>query len=180
MRHARPVLVAFSVALGATLLSAPPARASDGDPAAAPILRLAMGPAFHIAPKADKSTEFAFDATAGLNFATAGWHDAGTIFSAEAGYAYDGVDGHAFQLVPGIGYGHPLAFVSYHPHFLIGRAGDQSFLGMRNGISMHVLGDMGSLEIAEQFVVFDGVGHHDFRMMFSVNPAAFVFAMSKL
>jgi hypothetical protein len=172
--------IALLGALAATICLARPAHASDDDPAAAPVLRLAMGPAFHIAPKAEKSTEFAFDATAGLNLAMAGWHDAGMIFSAEAGYAYDGVDGHAFQLVPGIGYGHPLAFVSYHPHLLLGRAGDRSFVGMRNGIAMHVLGDMGSLEIAEQFVVFDGVGHHDFRMMFSVNPAAFVFAMSKL
>jgi hypothetical protein len=180
MRHARSLLVALSVALCAPLLLARPARASSDDASVAPILRLAMGPAFHIAPKAEKSTEFAFDATAGLNFATAGWDHTGLILSAEAGYAYDGFDGHAFQLVPGVGYGHPLAFVSYHPHFLIGRAGDQTFLGMRNGISMHVLGDMGSLEIAEQFVVFDGLGHHDFRMMFSVNPAAFVFAMSKL
>ena len=99
--------------------------------------------------------------------------------SAEVGYAYDGATEHAFQLVPGIGYGHPLAFVSYHPHLLIGSAYDQTSFGLRNGLTMHLLVDMVSLEIAEQFVSAAGA-HHDVRVMFGVNPAAFVYAISKL
>lgn len=169
--------LSFACAAGlsaALLLSSRPASADDG-PAVAPIVRLALGPSFHIAPKAEKGTEVAFDATAGVNFAVAGWSKPGMILSAEAGYAYDGITDHAFQLAPGIGYGHPLAFVSYHPHLLIG-----SGLGLRNGLAMHLLGDMMSAEVSEQFMSFDGAAHHDFRVMFGVNPAAFVFGVSRL
>ena len=51
---------------------------------------------------------------------------------------------------------------------------------MRNGLAFHVLGDIGNLEIDHPFAHHVGELHQSVNIMFSVNPAAFVFMVSRL
>ncbi len=145
-----------------------------------PVLRLAMGPAFHTAPESEKGTEIALDLTAGLMFSAANWEGVGAVLVPELGYTFDGLGLHAFNATLGLGFGHPLGFVAYQPRLIVGRADGDRALGMRNGLAFHVLGDMGSLEVGHQFVEFNDHYHHDLRVMVGVNPASFIFVLSQL
>ncbi len=102
------------------------------------------------------------------------------MLNPELGYAYDGWGFHAFNATVGVGFGHAVGFVAYHPRLLAGSVGDYSAVGMRNGLTMHALADMASLEIGHQFVGFDGKMHHDIHLMFGVNPLGFMYVVAKL
>ncbi len=155
-------------------------RALADDPLALPVLRLALGPAIHTAPAADESTRLAVDITAGAGLAPLGWKGVGVILNPELGYAFDSLGTHAFNVVAGIGYGSPLAYASYRPRFLVGDASGNLMVGMRNGLAMHLLLDMVSLEFGHQFASYGGALHHDVRVLFGVNPASFVYAINRL
>jgi hypothetical protein len=144
-----------------------------------PALRIGFGPSVHLSPAADKGTEFAFDATVGGSVWKPLKKRAGLVMGAEAGYAHD-ANYDAFNFALGIGAGHPLAYVAYHPHLLAGSASGATMIGMRNGIAMHVLWDMGSLEIAHEMTRYSDAWHQAVKFMFAVNPAAFVYAIMKL
>jgi len=172
-----------------TVLAASGARAQDvgtavrrklDETAIAPIGRVALGPAFHVAPKADKGTELGLDLSLGSNIALNGWGGPGPIFSIEGGYAFDGIGLHAAHFTPGLGYGHPLLYISYNPRLLVGSAGDGVALGMRNGLTTHLLADLLSMEIGHQYVHDDRASQHSVRLMFGINPLAAVYALSRL
>jgi hypothetical protein len=173
-------LVTRAVGAAFLLVAIPNTAQAKEDLAAAPLARLALGPAFHVSPHAERGTQLALDATLGLNAAFQGWRDAGLVLTGEGGYAYDGVGLHAAQATLGIGWGHPLIFFSYHPRVLVGSAGDGLALGMRNGLTLHGVGDLVSLEIGEQFFHDTGGMHHDARVMFGLNPGAFAFLLTKI
>ncbi len=160
-------------------LASRPAGAADGEPSFVPALRIGFGPSVHLSPKADKGTDFAIDATLGGSFWVPLKRRAGLVLGAEAGFAHD-ADANAFNFALGIGAGHPAAYVAYHPRLLAGSSGGSALLGMRNGIAMHVLWDMGSLEIAHEMTHYADAWHQAVKFMFAVNPAAFVFALMKL
>ena len=177
------------LAVVAVLGVARPAAAQDfvtktrsrlAEPAGAPIARLALGPAFHVAPKADRGAYFALDATFGANIATNGWDSSGPIFSLEGGYAYDGIGLHAFHFTPGLGYGHPILYVTYNPRILVGSAGDGFAIGMRNSLTTHLVADLLSLEIGHQYVHDERANQQSVRVLLGVNPAAAVYAISRL
>ena len=156
------------------------ARGKLAEPAGAPIARLALGPAFHLSPKADKGTQLGLDASLGANIALNGWGSAGPIFSLEGGYTYDSTGLHAAHFTPGVGYGHPMLFVTYNPRAIVGSAGDGLALGMRNSLTTHLVADLLSVEVGHQYVHDDRASQHSVRMMFGVNPAAAVYAISRL
>lgn len=179
----------FVLAVPFVVLSAREAVAQDvvaktksrlAEPAGAPITRLALGPAFHLSPKADEGTRLGLDATVGANVAVNGWGDSGPIFSLEAGYAYDSLGLHAAQFSPGIGYGHPILYLTYNPRLLVGSAGDGLALGMRNSLTTHLVADLLSVEIGHQYVRDDRASQQSVRLMLGVNPAAAVYAISRL
>lgn len=173
--RALPAVLVFGLALA--LAQARPAAA---EAAIAPIARIGIGPAFHTAPEREQGTKLAVEAAGGLNVATAGWKHSGLMLSAEGGYGYDGVGLHAAHVVGGIGYGHPLLFLSYHPRLILGSAGEGLAVGMRNGVTTHLLGDLGSIEIGHQVFHDETAIHQDVRLLFFVNPGALAFAISKL
>jgi hypothetical protein len=164
----------------AALVVCVPLEARADDLAVVPVLRVALGPAIRLAPATDDGLRFAADVTAGVAVAPSGMKHVGVVLNPELGYAFDGIGAHAFNLSVGVGYGHPLVYVSYQPRLLAGRAGTDTLVGMRNGLAMHVLADMASLELGHQFVHFNGELHHSFTIMFGVNPAAFVYVLHKL
>lgn len=155
-------------------------RGKLSEPAGAPIARFALGTGIHVAPKADEGAHLAFETTLGANIALEGWGGAGPIFSLEGGYAYDGIGLHAAQLAPGVGYGHPMLYVTYHPRLLVGSAGDGFAIGMRNGLTGHLVADLLSLEVGHQYVHDDRANQQSVRVMFGINPAAAIYAISRL
>lgn len=176
----RVQLVSLAVLLGAGVSCWTASARADEGVTFIPVLRLALGPSIHLAPASEEGTRLAVDITAGLGIAVGREKKAGFIFNPELGYAFDGLGTHAFNLSAGIGFGHPLAYVSYQPRLLAGSASGSGLIGMRNGAVFHVLYDMGSLEIGHQFESHGGIMHQGVVIMVGVNPAAFVYAISKL
>jgi hypothetical protein len=168
----------LAISVGAMAVLGAPRLASADEMKAVPVLRVALGPAFHLSPETKKNTELAAEVTAGASIALS--DGASFMLNPELGYAYDSWGFHAFNATVGVGFGHPAAYVAYHPRLLAGSVGDYSAVGMRNGLTMHALADMASLEIGHQFVSFDGVMHHDIRLMFGVNPLGFVYVVAKI
>lgn len=172
--HGRFTIALASCSLG---LIAFPTDAWARDELPIPVLRLGFAPAVHLAPESEEQTTLGVDLTAGMQFPI-GDDDFVVVPGVEAGYAFDRIGVHTFNVALGIGAGHPYAFISYHPRFLVGKAGDATAVGMRNGLAMHVLMDIASLEIAQQFMHYGDGYHHDLRFTFGVNPAAFIFALA--
>ena len=155
------------------------ARAADHD--WIPIGRFAMGTALHVSKHVDGVAAFTLDVTAGasmiptldLNFF--GKSDSfGIVLNAEGGYMYDHLneDLHAFHATVGLGYG-AFAFGGlYQPRFIIGRAGDDFAIGMRNGARLYAFWELGSLELAHQFVHHDGRFDQDIHILIGVSPWA--------
>jgi hypothetical protein len=154
------------------------ARADDS-PYVTPVVRVAMGPSFQVAPEADALTSFALDATAGAS-ALSGLLG-GLILNGELGYAFDtrGDDLHAFNLTAGVGYGNVGFGVTLQPRLLLGTIGDELAVGMRNGFVLRGGADALSLEVSHRFLHHDGLSH-DIQLLFGVNPAALVYVVATL
>jgi hypothetical protein len=171
-------VVASLIALAAAT-QVTPARAEGDDVPLVPVFRIALGPAIHVAPKTEEQVELGLDVTAGA-MVMIGDDALSLIVDPELGYAFDSLGIHAFNLTCGVGLGSPLAALLYQPRLILGTGDGELAVGMRNGLGFHVLADLGSLEIGHQFVHLDGGLHHDVRVMFGVNPAAFVFLVMGL
>jgi len=167
--------------LGAALALASAEAFAEDKVHAVPVLRVALGPAIHVAPPVEENVQLAVDLNAGVSmlFPTRSRSYIGIVVNPEAGYSFDGIGLHAFNLTCGVGYGHALAAITYHPRLLAGTLNDQFAIGMRNGLALKLFVDMMSLEIGHQFVKDpNGTLHHSVNIMGGVNPAAFVYLLA--
>lgn len=183
-RHRRPGLArdrriaAAAAALCAWVGASSPARADD-DMLVIPALRLALGPAVHVDPALEEGVEAAFDVTAGFA-GIFGDGVSGFVVNPEVGYAYDSLGIHAFSATCGVGVGGPVVALLYHPRLILGSADGNFAVGMRNGLAVHALADILSLEIAHQLVDANDEAHHDVRVQFGINVAGFGWVISQL
>ncbi len=185
-------LAASLSAAAATLLFALSAAAQrdpigdDDELRTVPVLRLALGPSLNFTP--DAHAEVAMEATLGLS-ALQGI-DGGVALNAEGGYMFaSGEDDGSFNaghLTLGIGWGALGMAITYQPRFIIGSYADDLAIGMRNGVTLHLLADLASIEVGHQFVSTRDVGtpdarelRHDVRMMLGLNPAAAVYLLTE-
>jgi hypothetical protein len=166
-----------TTALAFSLLVTRAGAAEEVD--ATPVLRLSVGPAVHVAPAADRSTQIAFDATAGYA-RLFGKGDVGFVVDPELGYSFDGSGLNAFNLTCGVGLGALVAAVTYNPRLVVGKQHDLTAVGMRNSLILHVYLDMVSLEVGHQMMSYSGALHQSVVSMVGVNPAALVFALAHI
>lgn len=135
-----------------------------------PITRVAMGPSLHFAHDASNPVGFALDASAGVSmvpeFKLLSDGD-GVMFNGELGYGLDsfGEDLHAFHVTAGVGYGYFPFGLFYQPRLLLGGAGDELAIGMRNGLRGMIGPEMLSLEVAHQFVHHHDGLHQDIHLL---------------
>ncbi len=136
-----------------------------------PSARVGVGPALRLGPGDERAPRLAFDATAGAIYAnrTGGVFKADVLLGLEAGYAYDGLRTHALAIAPMVGYGAPLAFLAYQPRLLVGGAGGATAIGMRNGLALHLLLALGSVEVSHQLVSCAGERTQSVQLTLSVN-----------
>jgi hypothetical protein len=133
-----------------------------------PFLNLAMGPRWPL-PTGDVA--FALDLTLGARF---GWTRGpaptaiGFWLSPLLGYSHASQT-HLFMVGAGLGVGARRIAVDYTPRFVIGSGPVGSLLGVRHGLSLHLLNGLFGVEVAHQYT-----GEHDMRLMFYLNPALLV------
>jgi len=146
-----------------------------------PNLRIALGPAFHMASGADTQTAFTLDVALGGRFMWANDDDIGWGIRPEIGYGFDSsgaVGGHRLVIGAGPMWGHTtLAAVSLTPRFVVGSAGDQTALGFRYGLLGEVLLGAFSLEVSHQILFVDPTTVHDVRATIGVDPLVIVGAL---
>ncbi len=151
----------FASVLAAGVLLPAAARAED-DFALIPIVRVSGGADFTVAPDAGVDLLFAKSPV--------------FVVAPEAGYTYDAGGGgaHLFDIACGLGVGDVLAYVAYRPHFLVGGGGDGGgvAIGTRQGIALHALFDIFSLEAGYQLMSREGEARHSVYLITGVNPAA--------
>lgn len=186
-------VLAIAVAVVATVAS--PSRApaqtiaddlrNDQEVRTVPVARLALGPVVAFAPEVHP--ELALDATIGAS-ALQGIVG-GFALNVEGGYTFESGHEedalHAANATVGLGYGAFGSAFTYQPRLIVGSWGGDFAIGMRNGIALHLVGDVASAEIAHQFLKGDfssgGDGaypfRHDVRLMLGLNPAALVYAV---
>ena len=168
-----------ATALAFSLLAAVTRARAAEEVDATPVLRLSVGPAVHVAPAADRSTQVAFDVTAGYA-RLFGKGDVGFVLEPELGYSFDGSGLNAFNLTCGVGFGVLVAAVTYDPRLIVGKEQGLTAVGMRNSLMLHGYLDMVSLEVGHQMVSYGGALHQSVQFMLGVNPAALVFAVAHL
>lgn len=173
-----------ALAVAAVTLAASPSARADDDPLPLPAFRAQLGPVIHIG---QVEPTFALDLDAGavvlfgdeLSFA----------LNPELGYSFDSYGSHAFNLMLGFGGGVPMAYMLLQPRFLAGTlvqdAGDGSdatfaATGMRNGLGMHFLFDLLSVEVGHQFLYSEGTFHNDVHVLFGTNPASAAMVLALL
>lgn len=151
-----------------------------------PVLRLALGPAIGITPEVHP--ELAFETTLGLS-ALQGI-DGGIALNAEGGYLFSsGDDGgtlNAGHLTLGVGWGTLGMAATYQPRFIVGSYADDLAIGMRNGVTLHALADLASVEVGHQFLSARDVEaggdarglRHEVRVLVGFNPAAILYIVS--
>ncbi len=163
----------FASVLAAGVLLPAAARAED-DFALIPIVRVSGGADFTVAPDAAKSIEGTAAVGAGVDLLFA--KSPVFVVAPEAGYTYDAGGGgaHLFDIACGLGVGDVLAYVAYRPHFLVGGGGDGGgvAIGTRQGIALHALFDIFSLEAGYQLMSREGEARHSVYLITGVNPAA--------
>ena len=142
-----------------------------------PHLRVALGPAFHMASGASTETAFTLDVALGARFVWVNDDDIGWGIRTELGYGYDSsnaVGGH--RLVTGLGpmWGHPLASVALTPRFVVGSAGEQTAAGLRYGLLGEVLLGALNAEVSHQVLFLDPTTLHDLRVTLGVDPLVIV------
>ncbi|MFT3770683.1 MAG: hypothetical protein QM820_35105 [Minicystis sp.] len=173
-------LLACGLALAA-MVRAAEARA---DSMTIPVVRFALGPAFHLAPQQDPSTRIAADITAGFTYDGGSFTKGGSVgwlLHPELGYTYDGLGLNAFNATCGFGVGTLAVDVAYQPRLIVGTVDDAgAAVGMRNGIMLHAFVDIASVEVGHQFVRWGGAFHHDVRVFLGINPASIVWGIAGL
>ena len=139
-----------------------------------PHLRVALGPAFHMASGAKTETAFTLDVALGGRFVwVKGDEDPGWGIRTELGYGYDSSDavgGH--RLVTGLGpmWGSWIGSVALTPRFVVGSAGDQTAAGFRYGLLGEFLLGALSAEVSHQVLFLDPATLHDVRVTLGVDP----------
>src|SRR6185437_9243819 len=88
----------------------------------------------------------------------------------EVGYSYDHLGTHLFTLSPGVGVGEQRWSVVYHPRLLVGEAATGRVIGVRNGVAVHALFDIYSLEVAHEVLFGNGSTQEDVRVVLGLNP----------
>ncbi len=88
----------------------------------------------------------------------------------ELGYTYDASGLNAFNLTCGVGWGFSVLAVGYHPRLIVGNDKGMNAIGMRNGITAHLVADILSVEVGHQFVQYGGAYHQSLQFLFGVNP----------
>ncbi len=181
-------LDAAAIALVGAVAIPSAARAQDavGDDEVrtVPVVRLAMGPVVGFAPEVHP--ELALDATVGAS-ALQGIVG-GFALNVEGGYTFESGHEdaalHAANATVGIGYGAFGSAVTYQPRLILGSYGGDFAVGMRNGVALHLVGDIVSAELAHQFLAggFSSGDaaypfRHDVRLMLGINPAALAYAI---
>lgn len=170
----------IGVAAAAFLVSASASSAARADDMLAiPVLRLALGPAVHVAPEPDVGLRLGLDVTAGF-VGMFGDVLSSFVISPEIGYTFDSFGLHAFNATCGVGFGGPVVSLLYQPRLILGTAGDDFAVGMRNGIAVRGVADILGLEVGHQFFNAESVLHHDIRILFSLNVGAFGYVIHEL
>jgi hypothetical protein len=158
---------------------------NDEEVRTVPVARLALGPVVAFAPEVHP--ELALDATIGAS-ALQGIVG-GFALNVEGGYTFESGHEddalHAANVTVGLGYGALGSAVTFQPRLILGSWGGDLAIGMRNGVALHLAGDVVSAEIAHQFLKGDfssgGDGaypfRHDVRLMLGLNPAALVYGI---
>jgi hypothetical protein len=167
----RAPFVGVVAAVAASLLATPCAA---NDWYIWPVARVQLGPAIHVAPEVDEGTEFSLDLNFGASVLQRTRAKKRFVWNPEIGYSYDGIGLHAFNATVGIGFGNHTFVAAYHPRLILGRANDDTAVGMRNAIMIHAIVDMFSMEIGHQFVSYSDAMHQDIKVMFGFNPGSLV------
>ncbi|MBI4957823.1 MAG: hypothetical protein HY908_37810 [Myxococcales bacterium] len=180
----RPAALRTALAAAATVLAAAPSARADDDLLPLPAFRVELGPVIHIG---QVEPTFALDLDAGAVVLFG--NDFSFALNPELGYSFDSYGSHAFNLLFGFGGGVPLAYMLLQPRFLAGTlvkdggsGADETFAatGMRNGIGLHFLFDLVSVEVGHQFLYSDGTFHNDVHVMFGTNPASAAMVLALL
>lgn len=159
-------------AAGLLSVAAPSAaRAEEAIPV--PVVRMMLGPSFHVGQQ--PILNFAADVTAGAVVLLGS--RAQFMIDGELGFTHDG-ELQAFNLMFGIGVGKEfMAYATYQPRMILGTIDEVFAGGMRNAIAGHFLFDMFSAEVGHQFIASQGKLTQSVNLMFGVNPAALVFVI---
>ena len=88
----------------------------------------------------------------------------------ELGYSYQDTGQHLFTVGGHVGYGVPAIYGSYSLRFLAGRQGDETAVGLRHGLGLHVYNDILSLEVNHQPLWVAGDAQHDVILWLGFNP----------
>ncbi len=142
-----------------------------------PLLRLNLGGSWLVGQGQAPSGQFEFDLNGG---AILGWpHQGGEENSMwllpEVGYSWrpamDGQNANLGLFGLGIGYGcFSTAIVVYTPRFVAGTFGQDTSLGFRHGISVHILWSAFSLELSHQVMSASSQLSHEILLTLGINP----------
>jgi len=138
-----------------------------------PQLRVALGPAFHMASGASAETSFTLDVASGARLMWVNDDDVGWGIRPELGYGYDSSDavgGHRLVVGAGPIWGHWAGSVALTPRFVVGSVGDETAAGLRYGVLGEVLVGALSTELSHQILFADAATLHDVRVTFGVDP----------
>lgn len=167
-RRALGVVCALA-ALGATPTGA---RAEVEAPALLPVVRVMVGPAFHVG--SSPLVQFMMDVDAGAMVVMG--RDMRILLGAELGYTFDNRGLHALNLMLSAGYGRDnLAYVAYQPRMLLGTLDDRFTAGLRNGIGGHFFSDMFDVELGHQFLSTEGRLSQSVTFTVGMNPGAVLY-----
>ncbi|MFO0547970.1 MAG: hypothetical protein U0271_06260 [Polyangiaceae bacterium] len=142
-----------------------------------PDARIAFGPSIPLGAKRADGLRAATDFTVGASLFGSHGFNADKLFlflDPEGGYSYTGPSDHAFNVSMGIGFGTGWVAAAYHPHFIVGTSDDEFAIGMRNGLGIHALFDVFSLEVAHELLFVDSEQRQDLRVELGLNPGAAV------
>jgi hypothetical protein len=88
----------------------------------------------------------------------------GLFLNPELGYTFLIQEGtgdmvHMFNLLFGVGIGHPYFAVDFRPRLLLGGGPEGACAGLRHSVGMHIFFDLFSFEGGHQFLGYDGLRH---------------------
>lgn len=135
-----------------------------------PVLRLAAGPAFHVAPGEKTVTQLAADARLGASFGDSSLYHSSFQLLPELGYSYDHLGSHLFTASVGVGYGNFAVSLLVHPRFLVGTEGGRAVVGMRNSLGLYFYNTIYSLEVGHQLLAVGPSFQSEVQVLVGLNP----------